>query len=231
MIISHKYKYIFLKTTKTAGSSIEISLSRFCGTDDIITPLTKEDEKIRKEFGVFPKNHTRPLKPWEYTYEDFVNLIFQGKKPKAKKIFWNHITAKEIKKIVGAKIWNDYFKFCFVRNPWDRAISRYYWNQEKTKKIESLQESLKNNNPNSNFDIYTIDGELAVDYVGKYETLMEDLDFICNKLNIPFDGWLPRAKGKVRKNKTNYAEILTEEQANFVREKCEREIAWFDYSF
>lgn len=231
MIISHKHQYIFLKTTKTAGSSIEISLSRFCGPDDIITPLTKKDENTRKELGIYPRNHTRPLSLTEYTYDDFFNLVLKRKKPKAKKIFWNHINAKEIRKIVGKKVWNNYFKFCFVRNPWDRAISRYYWNQEKTGKSEKIKESLTKNDPNSNFPIYTIDGEIAVDYVGKYETLMDDLEFICNKLNIPFDGWLPKAKGNARKDRRHYSEILTPAQANLIKEKCAKEISWFDYDF
>ena len=48
MIISHKYKYIFLKTNKTAGTSIEIALSKHCDHNDIITPISAEDEAIRK---------------------------------------------------------------------------------------------------------------------------------------------------------------------------------------
>ena len=44
MIISHKYKFIFIKTQKTAGSSIELYLSRFCGKDDIIIPMTDEKD-------------------------------------------------------------------------------------------------------------------------------------------------------------------------------------------
>ena len=58
MIISHKYKFIFLKTKKTAGTSIEISLSRYCGNNDIITPISIRDEAIRKLLGKKPQNFT-----------------------------------------------------------------------------------------------------------------------------------------------------------------------------
>lgn len=48
MIISHKHKFIFIKTKKTAGTSIEIALSSICDADDIITRISSEDEKTRK---------------------------------------------------------------------------------------------------------------------------------------------------------------------------------------
>lgn len=235
MILSHKYRYIFLKTTKTAGTSIEISLSRFCGDNDIITAISPKDEKIREELGVFPQHDTRPLTLTEilqeYSFKDILRILTNRKEPRREKVFWNHIPAKSIREKVGAEIWDNYFKFCFVRNPWDRAVSRYYWNIEKTGKTEDLDESLKQNPPNSNYNIYTIDGKLAVDCVCKYENLMPELKEVCKKLNIPFDDWLPRAKGTSRKDKRHYSEILTEEQANHIREQCAEEIDWFGYEF
>ncbi|NER49558.1 MAG: sulfotransferase family protein [Symploca sp. SIO1A3] len=230
MIISHKYKYIFLKTRKTAGTSIEISLSRFCGEDDIITPIAPKDEAIRQELGVFPQNYdnyTRPLELGEEQLKDNPNLgVVQESQLTTK--FWNHIPANKIKQRIGPKIWNSYFKFCFVRNPWDRAISRYYWSFHQ---IKSLDESLRKYNLNVNFNTYTIDGKVAVDYIGKYESLMEDLAYACEQLGIPFDKWLPRAKGDSRKDRRHYSEVLTQEEAEYIREKCAAEIELFGYEF
>ena len=44
MLISHKYKFIFIKTMKTAGSSVEIELGKIMGDDDVVTPLCDEVE-------------------------------------------------------------------------------------------------------------------------------------------------------------------------------------------
>ena len=35
MIISHKHKFIFFKTRKTAGTSLQIALSEFCEDGDV----------------------------------------------------------------------------------------------------------------------------------------------------------------------------------------------------
>ena len=48
MIISHKHKFIFIKTFKVSGTSMEIALSRYTGKKDILTPLNLEDE-IKKD--------------------------------------------------------------------------------------------------------------------------------------------------------------------------------------
>ena len=39
MIVSHAHQFIFIKTLKTAGTSIEVFLSQVCGEQDIVTPI------------------------------------------------------------------------------------------------------------------------------------------------------------------------------------------------
>ena len=56
MIISHKHKFIFIKTFKVSGTSMEIALSRYTGKKDILTPLNLEDEiKRYKKTGALHK--------------------------------------------------------------------------------------------------------------------------------------------------------------------------------
>lgn len=183
--------------------------------------------------GIFPQHYSHPLKIAEYKPKDFFKLINPWEKNPAKKIFGSHTRAAKIKNLIAPEIWDNYFKFCFVRNPWDQAISRYYYVKSRGSK-ETLTEFCRKKNSIDlarNLKIYTIDDQIAVDFVGKYENLREDLGFICNKLNLPFDNWLPHAKGNIRTDKRHYSEILTEEQANLIREKYAKEIEWFGYEF
>lgn len=199
MIISHKHKFVFLKTKKTAGTSIEISLSRYCGEDDIITPISLQDEAIRKLLGKKPQN---------YTTDSVSN-------------YYNHIPAEEVKNLIGDEVWNNYYKFCFERNPFEKAISWYYFKTQSSS-MENFDSWLKEfyvNYPTpSCFHIYTINSKVAVDFIGRYENLAANLAEVCNRISVPFDGWLPNAKGFFRKERTPYYEILNAEQISIISE-------------
>jgi hypothetical protein len=204
LIISHKHQFIFIKTRKTAGTSIEISLSRYCQEQDIITPISQQDEKIRMKIGNRPQN--------------------QGS-------YFNHISAKRIKEMIGDDIWNSYYKFCFDRNPWDKVVSYYYYIC-KPKKVpfHKFMESGQYKRA-LNYPLYSIQNEVAVDYLGSYENLEEDLEEICTKVGIPFDGWLPKAKGNFRSEHQNYQDFYNEEHKKLVQQYYKREIEVSGYEF
>lgn len=39
-----------------------------------------------------------------------------------------HVPPAVLRGMLGPAIWEQYFKFCFVRNPWDWFVSQYFWN-------------------------------------------------------------------------------------------------------
>lgn len=228
MIISHRHRFIFIKTRKTAGTSIEIAFSRFCGDEDIITPISPQDEKIRKEPGYRgPQNCFLSL--MKYTPKDWARFLIKSRRAL---LFYNHIPAKTIRTLVDEEIWNTYFRFCFERNPWDKAISWYYWITRQSEPRPSLSEFILSGKANrSEFELYTVNGEIAVDHVGLYENLEQELERIAEYLNLPDRIRLPRAKANYRKDRRHYRELLGQEERDVIAKAFAREIAHFGYEF
>lgn len=230
MIISHKYKYIFLKTTKTAGTSIEIALSKFCGPTDVITPITTEDEKTRQELGYQgPMNYLAPLRA--YSLKDFVLLLRRGHR---KQWFFNHVAARDVKARVDKRVWDSYFKFCFERNPWDRVVSLYYWRNQTEPRMpfsEFILSEAVLSLKQRGFGLYTIDGQIAVDKICRFENLSEELEAVRTKLGIPEKLDLPHAKSRFRKEKQSYREIYGEMEKEKIAELFADEIKLFGYEF
>jgi hypothetical protein len=128
MIISYKYRFIFIKTAKTAGTSIEVFLSPLCGEQDVFTPFSEpEDGHTPRNFkGKF--SLARDLRQ---------KCRFLGQK-KSLRAFWpirevllqyakgvryyHHIPAWQVKNRLPQDIWQQYFKFCVERNPFDKVL-------------------------------------------------------------------------------------------------------------
>lgn len=77
MIISHKHRFFFVKTRKTVGTSLEIALSKICGQDDVITPISKVDEIARKQYAeITAQNYFIPLR--KYTQSQYIECLAKG---------------------------------------------------------------------------------------------------------------------------------------------------------
>ena len=181
MIISHSRKFIFVKTYKTAGSSLEIALSKYCARGDVLTPLDGDEERQRRKLsGLGAQNYGKRAR--RYRTEDVARLL-RTRKPVER--FNEHSAAWQIRRMIGAEIWERYFNFTIVRNPYDRCLSRFYYSRkvyedrgrEKAWDLEDIDQYLRYN-PwfiNENWAMYTRADEVLVDFFVRYEHLEADL--------------------------------------------------------
>lgn len=228
MIICHDYKFIFLKTRKTAGTSVEIALSNYCKEGDVLAPLVKKDEKARRATaGIGKQNYVPPIR--NYGLCGWLKLL----RTKHRIQYSNHTTAEDVFSTLDSSIWKNYFKFCFERNPWDKAVSWYYWKTNGNPNPPSIDDFLAQEEPAklSNYGIYSLSGEVAVDYVARYENLSSEWEFIAKRLNLPEHLQLPRAKGKSRPAKAGYRDVLSQNSKALIDRVCHREIDLLGYSF
>ncbi len=187
MIISHTHKFIFIKSFKTAGTSVEAILSNYCSGNDVVTPLN-DFKHNRDEKGQFIH---RSMNADEY------------------KAIGQHVDAGTIKARVPAEIWNSYVKISLSRNPWDRVISFFYWEHRQDPAIESkkrfyhylgvpfdemeqprmlFRKFLDSDKWVDNDRFYVLDDKLCVDFMIRYEHLNDDFATICKRLGLPVPG-------------------------------------------
>ncbi|MBV7340105.1 hypothetical protein KFU94_70245 [Chloroflexi bacterium TSY] len=212
-----KYNYFF-----------GLALSEYCGSEDLITPISPEDEIKRQELGFRgSQNYRIPLN--KYSKQDILNLLFRRKRI----YFCSHAAATFIMKYINPDIWNNYYKFCFERNPWDKVISYYYWRYRSKTPRPSISEFIQSGEANTvrGFNLYTFSGEIVVDTVYKYEELHYAMDDIYQRIGLGTKPSLPHAKGHYRKDRRSYRDVLDERDKEKIAQDFAREIAYFNYAW
>lgn len=233
MIVSHKHKFIFIKTEKTAGTSFEIALSKICGPEDIITPISKKDENYRKTLGYRgAQNYHFPIS--DYQLSDFLTLFRSRWHRKHKLGFYNHMPASLIKPRVGDEVWNDYFKFCFERNPYDKFVSWYYW-MNKNNRYPSMQAFIESGDAGivRGRSLYTLDDEIAVDRIFKFEEINEAIGILNERFGLHGQLEMPgkNTKSGIRSEKAHYRDLLGPFEKSWIEENDKDLLARLDYSY
>lgn len=211
VLVSHKYKFIYFKNKKVAGSSVESFFGKYCQDPSKEYKYTDAMDESIDKFGI-------------------IGARLSGKK-NGKNIngAWDgHKSAALIKKDLANNIFDKYIKFCVIRNPYDKMVSKYFWKKSK----KSFNDFAKHTNVNS-MSIHSIDDNSVCDYYIRYEKLEEDIIELCKKLGIEdYDiNNLPKHKSERRKDKSHYSKFYDEETRRIVYKNHKKEFELFGYKF
>ncbi len=203
MLISRQRRFIFIHIQKTAGSSVVKALRQV--TPDVIT-----------RFNDLPACWD-PLKN-------------------------RHLFASDLKLYLGNRAWQRFFKFAFVRNPWSRLVSWY--NMCIDRPSNSFMRYVQANAPafedflsltsgravKTTFNqvdyICDRNGRIIVDFVGRFERLSSDFEYVCKQLAI--SAALPH---KNKGPSVDYRSFYNPRTRQLVAERFRRDIDTFGYTF
>ena len=146
-------------------------------------------------------------------------------------------SAFHVRELVPEDIFNNYYKFTFVRNPWDWQVSLYhYMLQTKTHFQHDL---IKNMSFEEYLDwrvnhdlklqrarIVDEKGETLVDFIGRFENLETDFKEVCELISIGM-----RLRHKNRSKHGSYREYYNDRTYQLVKEAFAKDITLFDYEF
>ena len=231
MIISNEHQFIFLKTQKTGGTSVELALSNLCGASDVITPLSEADRSL----GCFkaPQNYEIP-KQFQPRLASFYHFLGFSKKV-AGLTFHQHISASDLRARMNPKLFDSYKKITIIRNAWDREVSLYFWATRNLKNVPKFNEfacRYVSDPDRKTFKIYSIDGKVVADTILRYENIAADYAAFVSSLGITDVPSLPNAKGSYRKAESrDYRSFYDKRSIEAVRNRQRREIEYFNMSF
>ena len=160
---------------------------------------------------------------------------FNYKENKEKNKHW---TLNDWKSTLDPEIFDQYFKFSFVRNSWDFIISKYKcnWfasNGEKTgKSLKYFLEHYKTPAHERGETFHDYFDPEQMDFVGRFENRENDLQYISQKISINIASNIHQRKVQMQgKNKKHYTEYYDDETREIVAEKYAKDIEYFGYKF
>jgi chondroitin 4-sulfotransferase 11 len=160
---------------------------------------------------------------------------------------------KKIKRLRTQFKLHEYFKFAFVRNPWDRFVSAYFYLKEvqNNPNHEWPSDIWKSNVINNNFDTFSEflesrlwtsgrwfhfrpqynfiinERNVDIDFIGRFENLQEDFDKVCNHIGLPTQKLVPTNTSKHK----HYTEYYDNHGRRLIECYYKQDINYFGYQF
>ena len=235
MLVSHRKRFIFTKTLKTAGTSVESYFEPYCMPEGTWEQSHEREEHV-SEAGVIGYRGSSAAQPQWY----------------------NHMPAVRIRELVGTEVWNDYYKFTTIRNPFDKMVSGFHMYERRASRASvgrklsrwvgltlragppprpdrpapvRFRHWVRSGGALLDRDKYMIGGAECLDGYVRYEHLSEDLARVCEHLGLAFEPErLPSFKSGNRPSGLSVVEYYDEPSERAVRELYAWEIDRFGYA-
>ncbi len=206
-MISHQHECIFVHIPKCGGTSIE----------DIIWPMPRNESDL-----------------WKGLINEYENKYQTGG--------LQHLKGCQILQEVGKNVYEKYYKFSFIRNPWDKAVSQYAYMQNRKdlmdfigmkngasfKKYLELIQKKKHVQWEEQYKFILDDnGELMVDFLGRFERFNEDVLKVLKKFGIDVNE-IPHSMKSKRKSYDSYYDS---ESMEMLQSIYKVDIGTFGYTF
>jgi hypothetical protein len=249
MQISFDKKFIFIHVAKTGGISIKGALAPYC----YMPYFTYLNRALNKLFNCWLLSHE----------ETHITSMLKDSHQSALRIKQDLTENRAIARALGylqqqgtikpelnlATIFDDFYKFAIVRNPWDREVSFFHYLKGMAKRNEKLLfgnpihqcetfEQFIEWRYHDNLDSYGMffhnqyeqlkdeQNNLMVDFVGKFETLNQDFATICDHLGLQLQ--LPHRNATNRKT---YQDYYSDHTKNIIATFAAEDIEHFKYTF
>lgn len=236
LIVSFEHNYIFIKSRKTSGTSMEIALASSAGPHDVVTPLATEDELIRLE--LFPDSLPRHYSDSREIEEEYREAVRRRDTRRMKDLrktalgdqvkLYNHASASRAYKFLEERFWERAYKFTIERHPYEKAVSMA-WYRLGDRNFENVLDEVVNRGKYRNFDLYSIEGRVAVDFIIRYEKFQSDVQELEKKFGIEIMSRYPSAKSGYRSERKPAAETLSTAQKQTVQKVCAEEFELMGY--
>jgi hypothetical protein len=215
MLVSHTHKFVFIHIYKTAGTSIARGLAPYN-----VSPYKRRTARFLKRIGI----------PFPSQWHTGLSV--------------EHKTAIEARAQLGKGVFDRYFSFAFVRNPWDWQVSIY---RHVTRNKEHSQHARFVRFGNFNSYVRWLcegdsterdlrgqvdflqdeNGKQVVDFVGRFESLPSDFELVCQKIGI--EAQLPRLN--TAQHQIDYRAFFDNRSVDMIAARYAEDIQRFGYEF
>jgi hypothetical protein len=205
MLVSESHRFLFVHVQKTAGTSLTTALAPHA-----LSPPGGRLNKLLSDLGL--------QRNWRKTF------------------LRKHANLRKAQQVLPAEVYGGFCKFAFVRNPWGRLVSWYHFVQALPSHADCrpgepfadfARRFIAKDRRSQWWMITDRDGKMGLDFVGRFESLEDDVARLGERLNLPGLAMPAGSGSKPRDYRPAYDDKLAEE----VQAAWRTEIEAFGYRF